>query len=148
MKVFVRKYEIFIRWNELTWILVLCGHFVLNKLHLCPKSCSFWHLFSSIFTRQVVFRILPCICKSVFKRVVPQLFFNLQNFRKCAKSEFFLLSRKLHLLKGLCCSTKLCEHYVHQKIQQSLSSIVQQKSMIPASNDLKIDRGFQANVVS
>ena len=112
------------------------------------SSCSFWHLFSSIFTRQVVFRILPCICKSVFKRVVPQLFFNLQNFRKCAKSEFFLLSRKLHLLKGLCCSTKLCEHYVHQKIQQSLSSIVQQKSMIPANNDLKIDRGFQANVVS
>ena len=103
--------------------------------------------FFNIYTSSL-FRILPCICKSVFKRVVPQLFFNLQNFRKCAKSDFFLLSRKLHLLKGLCCSTKLCEHYVHQKIQQSLSSIVQQKSMIPANNDLKIDRGFQANVVS
>ena len=54
---------------------------------VCPEPCSFWHLFSILHVK--LFRILPCICKSVFKRVVPQLFSTCKTSGSVQRVSFF-----------------------------------------------------------
>ena len=70
------------------------GHFVHKlQLHLCPKPFTIFGILFFNITRQVVFRILPCICKTIFSTG--------KTSGSVQRYFFFLLSRKLHLLKGL-----------------------------------------------
>ena len=122
--------------------MVFCGHFVQTALYV--QNLAVFGIFFSILHVKL-FRILPCICKSVFKRVVPQLFFNLQNFRKCAKSKFFfLLSRKLHLLKGPFQASKHCTPQIFVQFRNSTIIIKYCSTKIhdSSNNDLKIDCGL------